>query len=159
GYRRPQTRHQILIIMNIAPAYEHGAQYFAGLHQMVQIGAAVVAGGRTGAFLIKRARIVRMAGILQIDPAAPGKGKSVAAVAGRHHAIEHVDTAPDRLNEIVGRADTNQIARTAPGKEGPGRIEHTQHFGLSLADRTTANRIAVETDVNEARRRFGAQVR
>src|SRR5690606_32809397 len=102
-----------------------------------------------GSFLTKRARIVCMAGILQSDPAAPGKGKSVAAVAGRHHAIEHVDTAPDRLDEIVGRADTHQITRAVRGKEVHGRIEYTPHSGLSLADRKTANRIAVETNVNE----------
>ena len=39
------------------------------------------------------------------------EGEPVAAVAGRHHAVEHVDAARDRFEQILRRADAHQVAR------------------------------------------------
>ena len=59
-----------------------------------------------------------MAGVAQIDLAEAGERHAVAPVAGRHHAIEHVDAARDRLHQILGRADAHQIARAIRGSAG-----------------------------------------
>ena len=68
--------------------------------------------------LVQRPRIVGMAGVAQIDLAEAGKRHAVAAVTGRHHAIEHVDAARDRFQQILGRADAHQVARAIGGSSG-----------------------------------------
>ena len=52
-----------------------------------------------------------MPGVVEIDRAEAREHRAVAAVAGRQHAVEHVDAARDRLEQIVRRADAHQIAR------------------------------------------------
>ena len=43
-----------------------------------------------------------MPGIAQVDAPVPGEREPVATIARRQHAIEHVDAARDRFDEIVG---------------------------------------------------------
>ena len=90
---------------------------------------------------------------LQIDRAAAREGLAVAAGAGRQHAVEHVDAARDRLDEIVGRADAHQIARPV-GRQLPARSSSiiASITVLRLADREPADRVAVEADLDERAR-------
>ena len=52
-----------------------------------------------------------MVRILDVDGAEPGKGEAVAAVAGRQHAIEHVDAARDGFQKVRRRADAHEVTR------------------------------------------------
>ena len=54
--------------------------------------------------------IVGMAGIAEIQPAAPGE-RLMAARPRRYHAVEHVDAAGDGLGHILGFAHAHEIAR------------------------------------------------
>ena len=86
-------RHQRLVIMDIAPAHQHRSQHLSRLDEMMEIGARIIARGRTGAVRIERTLVGRMPRILEIDLAISREGKTVASVPRRHHAIEHVDAA------------------------------------------------------------------
>src|SRR3546814_3974015 len=89
---------------------------FARLDQVVHIGTAVGPAGRTGAAFVDRAAIFRMAGIAQVERTIPGKGLSVTTGARRQDAIEHVDSALDCANQIIGLAHAHEIARAVGWK-------------------------------------------
>ena len=123
------------------------------LHQMMQIGARIVARRRPCAFLVERPRIVGVAGVAQIDLAEAGERHAVAPVAGRHHAVEHVDAARHRLQQILGRADAHQVARAIRRQRRRGLLDHREHHRLRLADRKPADRVAVKADLDQRRAR------
>jgi len=59
-------------------------------------------------------RIVGVAGVAQVDLTEPRERHPVAPVAGRHHAIEHIDAARDRLQDVLGRAERPSDIAGAP---------------------------------------------
>ena len=71
--RVANTLHKLLIIMQVMPGQQHGTDDFLTAEYMVQIGAAIVAAGRTGARLVQRARIILMPGVFDVEHAATGK--------------------------------------------------------------------------------------
>ena len=85
------------------------------------------------------------------------EGHAVAAVAGRHHAIEHVDAAPDRFQEIVRRADPHQIARAVRRQRRRRLFDDLKHDILRLADRQAADGVAVKADIDQLERALLAQ--
>ena len=87
-----------------------------------------------------------------------GEGLRGAARARRQHAIEHVDAAHDRADDVGGLADAHQIARPVRRQGRHGRVEHREHRRLPLADRQPADRIAVEADLDQPCRRSLAQI-
>jgi len=119
---------------------------------VVQIGAGKVARRRAAALCIERPRIGGVVGVLDIDRAETRKCQSMAAVARRHDAIEHVDAAGDRFEQIGGCADTHQIARLVGRQHRGGLANDFEHDVLRLADGEAAERIAVEADVGECAR-------
>ncbi len=68
---RAHARHKILIIPEVHPGQQHRPERFLGAHEVMQIGARIIASGRAIALLIERARIIRMARIAQVDLATP----------------------------------------------------------------------------------------
>ena len=88
----------------------------------------------------------------------PRERQAVAAVAGRHHAVEHVDAARHRFEKVVGRADAHQVARPVRRQERRDRLDHRQHHRLRLADREAADGVAVKADIDERARAGGAQL-
>ena len=86
-----------------------------------------------------------------------GEGLAGAARAGRQHAIEHVDAALDRADDVVGLADAHQIARRVGGQLAGREIEAGEHRLLPLPDREPADRIAVEADLAQRVGRGPAQ--
>ena len=83
---------------------------------------------------------------------------AVARVAGRHHAIEHVDPARHRFDQVLRPADAHQVARPIFGQLRRGVVEHGVALGLGLAHREAADGIAVEADLAQAFGRTAAQV-
>ncbi len=61
-------------------------------------------------------------------------------------------------DDVVRRADAHQIARAIGGQDRRHRLDHAQHHLLRLADGEAADRIALEADIDEAARRFHAQL-
>ena len=120
---------------------------------MVQIGAAEAGASRATAFRVEGRRVIGMASVAQIERTLAGEGLRGAAGAGRQHAIEHVDAAPDRADQIARLADPHQITWTVLRQDRRGRIDHREGGVLAFADRQPADRVAVEADLDEPRRR------
>src|SRR5262249_51794660 len=99
-----------------------------------------------------------MAGVAYVELAETREGEAGAARTGRHHAIEHIDAARDRADDILGTADAHQIARVIGGQEIRREIQHAKHLLLALADREAADRIAVEADTGQSLRGFLAEI-
>src|SRR4029450_9373239 len=86
--RPPEAAHDVLVVMQIVPRQQHRPKNLLGADQVLQVGAAVIAAGGTGALLVDRSRVVAMAGVAQIELAAAGKSLRRAAAARRQHAVE-----------------------------------------------------------------------
>ena len=67
---------------------------------MSQVSAAVILTGVTFAPGLDRFQIVAKARITNSQGASLGKQVSIPAMASRHHAIEHIDAAADRVEDI-----------------------------------------------------------
>src|SRR6516164_2850804 len=111
GDRSARPRHQILIVVEVDDGQEHAAERLAAAKEVMQIGAGKVARGRAAAFRIERPRIAGVTSVPDVDRPEAREGEAVAAIARGQHAIEHVDAACDRLEKIVGRAYSHEIAR------------------------------------------------
>ena len=72
---------------------------------------------------------------------------AVAAVAGRHHAVKHVDTSVDSLKDVGRSADTHQIARTVLGENLVDNLNHVIHDFGRFAYGKTADGIAVSPKI------------
>ena len=74
-----------------------------------------------------------MAGVAQVEVAAPGEGLRRAAAACRQDAIEHVDAAPHRADDVGGPADAHQVARPVGRQHRHGDVEDGEHHLLAFA--------------------------
>ena len=132
--RLADSRHEILVESDICPAQDHWREIFASPNQVVNVGAGVVAGRGACARFVEGAMILDMRGIAHVELAAPGKSLTVAAGPCRHHAIEHVDAAFDRADDVGGRADAHEVAWFVGGEERRCRGERLEHELLAFAD-------------------------
>src|SRR6476646_3600468 len=114
--RRADARHQLLVVSHIDRREQDAAEDLVRFHQVVKVRARIVARRRTAAGFVEGTRIVRVARVLEVDPPKSRKGEPMAAVAGREHAVEHVNAARHRRENIFGRSHTHEVARTVDRK-------------------------------------------
>src|SRR5438128_4740765 len=138
--------------MQVVQGVEPRAENLVDLLQMMQVAAREMRAGVAPAALIERARVVAIAGVADFDVAAAGEEPAVAGVARRQHAVEHVDSGRDRLDDVLGRADAHEIARLVLGKPRRGVGEDPALVALGLAHREPADRVALETDARQTRK-------
>ena len=108
---------------------------------------------------IERTAILGVFGVAQVDPAEAGISEAVAAGAGRHHAIEHVEATPHGFDHIVGRADPHQIARLCRRQMRHDGFDHLEHDLLRLTDREPADGETMKIHAGERARTGDAQFR
>ena len=82
---------------------------------------------------------------------------AVARVAGRHHAIEHVDAGADTGAQVLGRAHAHQVTRAVVRHLGRDRADHGVHHRRRLADAQAAQRQPVERQLGDLRQVRAAQ--
>src|SRR6266704_2480430 len=152
-----QLPHQRLVVMQVVQGVEPRAENLVDLLQVMQVAAREMRARVAPAALIERVRIVAIAGVADLDVAAAGEEPAIAGVARRQHAVEHVDSGRDRLDDILGRADAHEIARLVGGEPRRGVGEDPALVALGLAHREPADRVAVETDARQTREGFVAQ--
>ena len=99
-----------------------------------------------------------MARIADIDRTASGKGLRRAAAAGRHHAVEHIDPAQNRADNVIRTADAHQITRFVLRQHSGRIVQNLKHGFLPLADGQTADGIAVKADILQLFGRPTAQI-
>ena len=108
---------------------QDGPQHLLLSHQVVQVGARVAPRAyRAGARRVKRAVVVGMAGVLEVEPALAREGRAHARRARGQHAVKHVDAAGHAAHERGGVAHAHEVARLVLGHvlghKGGQRLEH-----------------------------------
>src|SRR5258708_37624787 len=107
----------------------------------MQVGAREMAASVAGTAFVERPRIVAVAGIADLDVAVAGEEPAVAGVPRGQHAVEHVDSGGDRLDDVLGGTHAHEIARLVPGGPRRGAGGGPLPFGLGLAHRTPRRRL------------------
>ena len=108
---------------------------------------------------VKRAVIFGMAGIADIDHAAPRIGAAGSARTCGHDAIEHVYAAAHRANQIRRGANAHQIARLVCGQQRRGAFQRGEHGFLAFTHREATHRIAFKANIGECGDTLRAQIR
>ena len=70
------------------------------------------------------------------------------ALRGGEHAVEEVDAAPDRLDDVFGGPHPHEIANPIGREQRNGGVEHPEPLLEGLADREAPDRVAVESDLH-----------
>src|SRR3954447_9125842 len=130
--------------------HQHRSKDLARLDEMMHVGALELDTGGTRAVTLDRVAILREARVAQVQWTTGCERLAGAARAGRKHAVEHVDPAHDRLDDVVRLADAHEVARTLGGQHVDGVVEAAEHRFLSLSNGKATDRITVESNVEEA---------
>ena len=93
----------------------------------MQVGAAEIAAGGTGDAVVERTRVVGVPGVAQVDRPEAREGLAGAARPRRQHAVEHVDAARHRAQQILRLANAHQVARPIRRQQRHGDVEHAEH--------------------------------
>ena len=111
----PRVPHQLQVVVEVVNRQQPRAQRLAALHEVVQVGAGEAAAGGARASGVEGR--VDIAVHAARDPHAPGgrEGGALPRQASRQHAVEHVDPAPHRHQQVGRRADTHQVAGVSFG--------------------------------------------
>ena len=157
GNSLAQSGHQPLEEPQIMLGHQHRAEDLGRADEVMDIGAVPGRAGRARAAGLQWLAVLGEAGVADVDRPVGGECLAGAPRAGRQHAIEHVDPAPDRLDDVVGLADPHQVARPVGGQHVDREIEHAAHLRLPLAHRQPADRIAIEADLKQSLARSAAQ--
>src|SRR2546426_12171211 len=99
---------------------------------MAEIGAREAAARVAEAFGVERRAVPGVPGLLEREGTVGREGLAVARVARRQHAVEHVHTARDRLDEILGLADAHEIAWLRRRQETHHERRQIVHHRLRL---------------------------
>jgi len=126
---------------------------------MVEVGAAVPGASGAGALRVERAGVLGMAGVAQVEHAARSEAPRRAPGARRHHAVEHVDPARHRCQQVIRRADAHEVARPVRRQTRHRAVQHRKHGRLAFAHSQSADRVALEADGGQRPRRCCPQVR
>src|SRR5262245_17746913 len=151
--REPQKERHVV------QGQEPVREQLAGHEQVTQVRARETAAGVAVAVRVERRLVAKIARLLERDGAVGREGLTVAGVARRQHAVEHVHATRDRPHEILGLADAHQIARLAPGQKARHQLGQVVHRRLRLADGHAADRVAVEAELDRGRRRPPPKIR
>src|SRR5919197_2233114 len=81
------------------------------LKQMTEIRARTGAARVATAVGVRRAIVLRVPRVLDVDASFAGEELAVSRVAGRQHAVEEVDTSGNRFHQIVWSSRSHEISR------------------------------------------------
>ena len=95
---------------------------------------------------VQRARIIGVAGVLDVHHAAAGKDLPCPTGPAGQYAIHHVDAPLHGAHNIIGLADTHQVARLVHGQLVRCKIQHAEHRRLPFTHRKATDCVAVKFD-------------
>ena len=101
--------------------------------------------------------VLLMRCIADVHDAAAREQMGVSRMPGRHHAVEHVDAAPHRFDDVLRPAHAHQVARLCRGHLRQQGLEDRFALRFGLADGETADGQTRKTNVLERRQGFAAQ--
>ncbi len=147
-------------MMQVVDRRELAGENLVAAIEVAQIRAAEPVRARvTRATWFDRARVARVFRVADAQGAAAREQEAVARIAGRHHAVEQIHPAAYRGDDVLRAAHAHEVAWPLARQQGIEHVEHRIALGLGLADREAADRVAVETDADEAVQRTLAQFR
>ena len=112
-----------------------------------------------GAAGVKFGEVVLPFLVSQVHDAVPGEDHAVAPVAGRHHAIEHIDAALDGLEDVPRRTDAHEVTGFVLRQDIVADLDHLIHYLRRFAYCQTADGVAVAVEVTQPFRSLLTQVR
>src|SRR5437764_12792271 len=125
---------------------------------MAQVRARVAAADRARARVIEGARVGRPARVLDVQLSARGERLTVATVARRHYAVEHVNAHREALDQVFRLADAEQVARCIRRHLRRKRLYDFIHRFLLFADAQPPDGVTVEAHLDRARKTLPPQV-
>ena len=128
------------------------------LKEVVKVSASVALVDSGGTFRIDGAEIVGPFGVAEIDNALPGEDLAVAPVAGRHDAVEHVDTAFDAFEDVHRRSHAHEVARAVLGKNLVDHLDHFVHFLCRFAHGQSADGVTFGIFLGHKARALAPQI-
>ena len=150
--------HQLVVEIEVVKHAKAHSERLARLEEMADIGARIASAGRAFARGVDRLRVGKILFVIDVHLAVPGKEISVPRVSARHDAIKEVDAAAYRLEKVLGRSDTHQIARLVFGHMRFDRFDDVVHHLGFLPDGKTADGIAREIKLGRALHAFNTQI-
>src|SRR5687768_10822685 len=125
--------------MYIVQGEEAQPEYLVGDEEVPDIGAAESYAGGAIAFRIERLRIGAELGALYVEPAIAGEDGAVPTHARGCHAVEQIDAAPDRLDQVFGEPDAHQVARMSLWQRVIHDLDDLVHGVFFLTDGKAAD--------------------
>ena len=125
---------------------------------MPQISLRVGRVDETGRARVDRRKVVPPLHVADIDDALRSEQHAVAPVARRHHAVEHVDSPLDALQQIGRRAHAHQVAGFVAGQQAVEQPDHLVHHRSRFAHGQSPDRIAVGVELPDELGRAGPQI-
>src|SRR5512132_1251831 len=116
---------------------------------MVDVCPLELGAGRAWTARLQRLLVLAELRIADVEWTVGGERLPRASRSRRKHAIEHVNSAPNCFDDVVGLADAHQVTRLVLGKLAGSIIEASAHCVVPLAHRQSTDRIAIETDVDQ----------
>ena len=111
---------------------------------MVQIRTRVARASVARTSRINRRRIVFVARVFDIKLAKVCKKRAISRISTRHHAVKHIHSAMDCLDQILRRAHAHKIARLRFWEQGRGVGDCGIHLVCALAHSKSAKRVAIK---------------
>src|SRR6185437_4083273 len=131
--RGARLAHEGTQEMYIVQGEKAESQDFIGREQMPEVCAAEAEARGAVTRLVDRPGVQAQARIAHIEPAvARERGAGPAHARGRD-AVEEIDAAPYRLNEISRKSDAYEIARMRARQRLVHDVQHLVHVRLRLA--------------------------
>ena len=134
----------------------HGQQLL-GFEQVVQVGFRVNAVDGTP-FWIDGGEVGLPFLVPHVHGAFIRKKHGIPAIAGRHDAVEHVDTTFNSFKNVLRRADAHQVARLVFWQDFVYHLNHVVHDLSRFAYGQSTNGIAVSSLVGHILGGFLSQV-
>jgi len=124
---------------------------------MPQIAAAVVEAGVARTALLDRPGVLAVRGVANIDHPGTGEQVRIACMPGRHHTIEHIDAAADRLDDVLRPAHTHEISGLGLRHMRHELLENLLTLRFRFPHCQAADRKAGKSNLLERRQRFQPQ--
>ena len=152
--RRACIGHEVQQDGEVVVREQPRAQHLVGAEQVREIGARERRADRCSRSAESSGAKSRVnGGIADVEFARARHRAAVASAARRIDAVEHVDAAVDRVDQIADRADAHEVARLVRGQQRRRETRGAIQILARLADREPADRIAREDRARSVRAR------
>ena len=136
--------HEPVIKRDVVDAEQVPAEVFAGLGEVVEVGALVVAATVAVAVGVEGAVLEFVDGARDVEFAVGSEHGAALGELRRDDAVEHVHAAVDGLEDVDGRADAHEVAREIFGEVFGDEAGELVALGVGFTDGETADGEAVE---------------